>query len=159
MGVGQVGPLSFPSLSYIHLHLLTRLSPQEMPTSGGGSRWARTGSLSLTEELGSVGLSAVWRQGMSLLQMLAIQTRLKGPSSHPSPSALPWFSHAPGTVGVCNERGYGEMMAETLSLFSSFFRVCHGLSVLASLSLYLVSLSWIIAIVARTKRVILMPRV
>lgn len=79
VGVGQVGT-SFLSLSYVCLHLPTRLGPQEMPTSSGGGRWVRTGPLSHTEELGSL-----WRQGMPLLHFVpAMQTKLRGPVSLPS---------------------------------------------------------------------------
>lgn len=100
MEVGQWVSLSFPSLIYVCLHPPTRLGPQEMPTSGGGSRWVRTGPLSDTEELGSVGLGAMWRQGMALLHaILATQTKLRGPRCLPSSLALSWCSHASGTAG------------------------------------------------------------
>lgn len=98
-GGWAVGISFIPKLN-LCLSSPTRLGPQEMPTSGGGSRWVRTGPLSDTEELGSVGLGAMWRQGMALLHaILATQTKLRVPSCLPSSLALSWCSHASGTAG------------------------------------------------------------
>lgn len=155
MGIGQV---RIPFLPELKLRLS---SPSHKAWSTGsankwwGSRWVRTGPLSPIEELGSVGLAAVWSQGMPLLRaVLATQTKLRGPSSLPSSSAFPCCSHALSQWGMCNEWGHVEVTAETLSLFSSFCHVYHRLSGSASLGLYLVSLFRVIAVVAKTKRVI-----
>lgn len=95
LGTGQVGLSFIPKLKL----LLSSPSHKAWSTGSANKQWGQQMGQNRTSEP-HVGPGAGWRQGMSLLHaVLAMQTKLRGPSPLPSSSVLPWYSHAPGTVG------------------------------------------------------------